>query len=370
MRTPFLWLFVAALSFPVLSRPLQAKTKHTLLVRFAVMGGCRLEQEDVVKQLKSNPSSANLAELQQTLADLNRLTSPPRFTFFTGDIVTNLITDRGQTLSFQLNAWIKIVDRAPIWKKTELACIPGNHEVLRYIGKSQEVPNPSTYPIWQGFVKNHQLARRGGNGPTQSSFPTDRLIGDQSYTTYSFTADHTHFVLVNTDSLSSVVNPKTKHLYASWVPLHWLQKDFQAAQADPDVKAIVMLGHKPLHQRALGAHHTPIVSGQKLAISKSLERLMVTTPKFRAYLTGHEHLWKAARISPRGPWQIIMGNGGTLPDKPFLTHGWFGFTLFNVYDDGDIGVVDCRRPIPKPYYGRARPAVRQAEWLMSAGPSN
>jgi hypothetical protein len=345
----------------LLSAPAIAR-EHHLLMRIAVVGGCRLQRKDVKKQARTNPSSATYNQLVQTLHDLSQLTTPPRYTFFTGDIVNNLIADQGEVLSGQLNGWIQIVRHSTLWKKSEFVCMPGNHEVLEWIGEDGEVPNPPCYPIWQGFVKGHGLARHGGNGPKGGG--ADHLVGDQSSTTYSFTDNHVHFVVVNTDSLSTAMDPQTGHPYGSWIPIHWIERDFRRAEADPDVRTILMLGHKPLHQRSLGAEHTPI----ELPLSKRLEHLMLTTPKFRAYLTGHEHLWRANRIRARGPWQLIMGNAGTKPDEPWLSHGYFGFTLFNLYSDGDVGVVDCRRPIPKPYYGPATPAVRQPEWLLSAGP--
>ena len=46
-------------------------------LEFAVMGGCRMAWDDLVKQGASNPSSANVAQLTQTLKDVARIGKVP-----------------------------------------------------------------------------------------------------------------------------------------------------------------------------------------------------------------------------------------------------------------------------------------------------
>jgi len=363
---------LALLALLILCLPLaqpirQAPPDQEIEVSFAVIGGSRLGAEDVVRQRLSNPSSANLLEVHQTFEDIVKLPVIPRFTFMTGDMVNNLAVDHGETLRYQLEAWEQVVKDSVLWDRSELIPMAGNHEVLKVIGPNREVPNPACYPIWERFVRDHGMARHGGNGPTDRPPNLDHLVGEQRYSTYSFDYKSVHFLVVSTDSLSNVINPHARHPYSGWIPVHWITRDLAAAQANTAIHSIFMLGHKPLREPFLGEEHTPIANARKHQLSMRLESLMLATPKFRAYLTGHEHLWEAAQIDPGGPWQFIIGNGGTVLNHSFVRLGGYdGFTVVNVYKDERVGLVNYRRPVPKPRYceGTTTAALPQPEMIL------
>lgn len=323
-----------------------------VILRFAVMGGCRMNTKDWLQQGSSNPSSANVPQLRQTLADLAALPDVPSPFFLTGDIVDNLADDDGRTLRAQLDAWRALVTASPLWGRTDLIAMPGNHEMLLMPGAKPEVPNPATARIWEAFTRERGINAPAGNGPLADSATgrADLLAADQSRTTFSFTRAGLHFLCVNTDTPTVARDPATGKPFAGWIPLHWIQADLAAAQADPAVRAIFLLGHKPLGDPEASEEQSPIVNSAPYKLSDGLRAALLATPKVRAYLTGHEHLWQAERLAgPTSPWQIIIGNGGSKLSKHWFREGhhYFGFTVVTVRASGAVTVASYRRDCPE-----------------------
>lgn len=327
---------------------------------FAFVGCNRLDKADW--DAVGNPSSANLPQLDQTFADLAATSPLPKLFFMTGDLVLGLSDT--PTLSAQLAAW------TPLWKSaapTTLVPLPGNHEMLvkqKVSGTTVEVSNPGADAAWTQWLSASGFGGFAGNGPTVGSDPGDALKDDQSALSYSFDQGGIHFVLLNTDTWTSTVDATTL-TKIGWVPLAWLKKDLAAAQANPSVSAIFVLGHKPLVSPKGDTAYDATVEA---SLVPALEQLFDATPKVKAYLAAHAHLWDAQKLpGTRGVYQVVAGNGGSAPAGSWA-NPFFGFTEVRVYANGSVGVVSHQRPVPTPYSSTAVvKAVAGAE-LVIAGP--
>src|SRR6476620_7623411 len=83
-------LAVVGLSHAI-KRPDDVRTEPDPIVSsFVFVGGCRVDPSDL--DPIGNPSSANIAELRQTLADVAALRPRPDYWFFIGDLVEGLGT--------------------------------------------------------------------------------------------------------------------------------------------------------------------------------------------------------------------------------------------------------------------------------------
>ena len=339
----------------------EGRTQDVVL-SFAVMGGCRMSTKDLIQQGSTNPSSANVPQLKRTLADLAGLRPVPSPFFCTGDIIDNLVPDAGQTLQSQLRAWKGLVAASPVWGHTELVVLPGNHETLMKRTVKPELPNLATYPVWSREFAGGGFNTSAGNGPLEGGL--DRLSVDQNTTTFSYDRNGVHFVCVSTDSPTSEVDPATGSPYTGWIPINWIRDDIDRAQLNPAVRQIFMLGHKPTKQPQMAEEGDAIQSN----LSEQLVQSFLSHSKFRAYLTGHEHLWDAHRLAGQGtPWEIIIGNGGSKLNKHWKQPGqhYFGFTIVNVYRDGRVGIVNYRRPCPESYFSEdTQPAKPDAEFFL------
>jgi hypothetical protein len=84
---------VAALMAPIVW------SQDTVSYSFVYLGCNRLQPSDWQTMQATNPSSANVPQLQQTLADLAGLNPLPQLFFFVGDLVLNLEPDDGTITS-------------------------------------------------------------------------------------------------------------------------------------------------------------------------------------------------------------------------------------------------------------------------------
>ncbi len=97
-------------------------------------------------------------------------------------------------------------------------------------------------------------------------------------------------------------------------------------------------------------------------------QLLDQTPKVRAYLTSHAHLWQLATLpGARGVPQIIAGNGGSPLESSWTEPSpYFGFTVVSIYASGRGGVTSYRRPAPSPYNSPdTLPAMPAAELVIA-----
>ncbi len=331
----------------------------TSTTSFAFMGCNRLQKADWV--VATNPSSANAAQLTQTFADLG--TSMPassRF-FMTGDLVLGLDADT-TVLAGQLAGWKSFYDADPNAKKTRLVPLPGNHEMLvklKTSGGKVEISNTGADAVWTSWLASSGFGALAGNGPKMQAQDPDALVDDQSKLSYSFDENGVHYVLLNTDTITSTPDSATGSTAIGWVPLAWLTSDLAAAQTNPKVKAIFVLGHKPL---VSPTGDTSVDATIAASLVTKMESLLDATTKVKGYLCAHAHLWDARKLpGNRGVYQVVAGNGGSQLETAWATPS-YGFTEVRVYQSGRVGVVSHERPVPNPYNASpAAPAVARSE---------
>jgi hypothetical protein len=320
-----------------------------LLTSIAWIGGCREDPAHWDK--KTNPSSANVAELKQTLADIASLSVTPRFFFFPGDLVLGFADQ--PTLTGQLDAWAELYQNDPSNLSWLLDLIPiaGNHEVLvkttRTDGTAVELANPVADQVWTDWIARNGYDLYGGNGPVVDDANADALQDDQSTMSYSFDEGSVHYVVLNTDTWTTTPDPETGSTQIGWIAFTWLEADLEAAQADPNVRTILVFGHKPIVSPLGKADSEDAINP---AFTSRIEKLFDQSSKVKGYFTSHAHLFDARRLpGSRGVWQIVAGNGGTALDPSWTKNPYFGFTVANVYRSGRVGIVPYGRPVPTPY---------------------
>lgn len=299
---------------------------------------------------QTNPSSANVAQLQQNFQDITNLRPIPSHLFFGGDLVLNEAADQGQTLQGQLDGWQQLyaTDPSGIAGKTTLVPMPGNHELLQ----SVEVPggfgfveflNPATTPVWLNWFTSNGYAALAGNGPTNAPPNPDLLADDESPLTYSFDVGDTHFVVLNTDSLTTTGN-------ISWIAINWATDDINRAERNSRVRHIFVLGHKPM---VVPLESSSVDNSIIQPLGSRLRAVLNHSRKARAYICAHAHQWEATQLGGRrAVWQVVAGNGGSQLTPPWQPPGgpYFGFTVFKVYRSGRVGLVSYTRPVPPVYY--------------------
>jgi hypothetical protein len=339
---------------------------------FVVMGCNRLGKGHFIP---GDLSTANIAQLKQSLRDMAALENKPQYLFFCGDIVDNGVDDQGEALRTQLEAWSKLYQELARESglKINLIPIPGNHEVLRVVnkeGKQVEEPNPATYRVWSEWLKKHRFDKQAGNGPRPRGNNPDLLAADNHDQTYSFQdGKGNHFIVINTDTLNNAEVPPR-----GWVPANWIIEDLRRAEANPSVRNIFAFGHKPVRLVGFPPNSdggVTIFNSETHPLAQKVEEAFANSKKFRSYIASHVHIWDCSKISEAPVlWQVIVGNTGSslieraggLWQPPFF----FGFTEVQIHANGDVGVVSHNRPVPKPFNSTApQPAaVPQPQILL------
>lgn len=319
--------------------PVEAKPQVT----FAFFGCNRIDAKDFKKTKKENPSSANIPQLRQNLADIAVLA--PDYAFFGGDLVVGYGDDDGKTLRKQMGAWIDLIKTMPKAPNTHYVAISGNHEKNRKVDE-EKLPNPATDAVWTQLVTNAGLIPTDAKGPRPASSKNDLLMGDQSALSFSFTRGSIHFVILDTDTRVKIKDPKTGETKIGMVPIHWLDADLTLAEKDPKVKSVVVMGHRNLIDPATAKGDAPIDPASGGPMMKSL----LNHAKVRAYICAHVH---AFDITPIGSkvYQTTFGNGGSKLEKGWKPKGgrMFGFGYFESFADGSLRVTPYLRPEPKSY---------------------
>jgi len=351
---------------------------------FLFMGCNRIQHADWKANKHDDPSSANLPQLSRSFEDIDQLRPRPPYLFFCGDLVVNLEDDDGKVLQKQLDAWTALYSASPLAGKVTLIPLPGNHEMLKKVDEDKdnddkiEVPNPATGERWVKWLYRSKFDAfaKLANGPSRDHPESDHLADDQSQLTYSFDIGDVHFVVLNTDSLTTVIDPATRAPYIGWVPYDWIAQDVRRAQASPKVSAVFLLGHKPIASPPSGQENT-ILNTTKFPLGDKLQQLFQANDKVRAYLCAHEHLWDCSRFekAPR-VWQVVAGNAGSLLNRKWVPRGgtFFGFSQINVYTSGKVGLISYQRPtppLPQKYFEATPapppPAKPQPEVLLTSG---
>ena len=298
---------------------------------FVVFGCNRVAATDTA----GNPSTANVAELNQTFADIAAITPKPQFLFFAGDFILGATSD-STVLAKQLNAWVALY-KASVFPSTgiELVAIPGNHETQA----ATKISYPAAERSWLSIMAPY--ITRGGNGPGIGG--PDNLQTDQSRLLYSFDYKDVHFVTLNTDPVGD-----------DWhVPTLWTDADIAAARARGQTH-ILVIGHKP------GYSYPTIPTdglGEDPAAQATFWNVLVAN-KVEAMFSAHNHVFYRNQPQAGKTFMVIAGNGGsqleatidpTIPN----TGSYYGYTVVTVLNGGRIYAKSYGRDVPAAGYTAA-----------------
>lgn len=302
---------------------------------FVVIGCNRIDYTDTTG---ADPSTANVAQLERTFAEVARLDPKPAYLFFTGDLVLGLTTDT-TVLERQLTAWRRLYEASPLASSgIKLVAMPGNHEALYYT-PTAEVPNRAFESVWLRVMAPYIV---GSNGPGPGG--PDHLATDQSRLTYSFDFRDSHFVIANTDTYDS----------ASTLPLNWIGGDIAAARARASVKHIFLLGHKPAYPSPLDDEHDCL---DRYPALRNQLWSMLEGSACEAMLTAHNHCYYTTRPTAGKTWQIVAGNGGSSFIKHLPTEQkFFGYSIVTVTKGGRVYLRSMGRDEPAGGYMAPCPA--------------
>jgi hypothetical protein len=279
-------------------------------------------------------STANVAELNRTFADVAAINPKPNFLFFDGDMVFGYTND-STALDRELKGWISLYQASPLPASgIELITVPGNHET----DNLTKIAYPPGERVWLRDMAAY--ITRGGNGPGAGG--ADALQTDQSRLSYSFDFKDTHFLALNSDPVG-----KDWH-----VPNAWVASDLAAARAK-GAKHIFVIAHKP-------SYPYPTVPTDGLVMDQPARDAFWTSlvnNQVEATFSAHNHVYY--RSQPTGKtWMIIAGNGGTpidaTADATLASTGtYFGYTLVTVLNNGRVFSKSYGRDVPAATYTQA-----------------
>ncbi len=279
-------------------------------------------------------STANVAELNRTFADVAAINPKPNFLFFDGDMVFGYTND-STALDRELKGWISLYQASPLPASgIELITVPGNHET----DNLAKIAYPPGERVWLRDMAAY--ITRGGNGPGAGG--ADALQTDQSRLSYSFDFKDTHFLALNSDPVG-----KDWH-----VPNAWVASDLAAARAK-GAKHIFVIAHKP-------SYPYPTVPTDGLVMDQPARDAFWTSlvnNQVEATFSAHNHVYY--RSQPTGKtWMIIAGNGGTpidaTADATLASTGtYFGYTLVTVLNNGRVFSKSYGRDVPAATYTQA-----------------
>ena len=295
---------------------------------FVAFGCNRVNPTDTT----GDPSTANVAELQRTLADIAQLDPKPRYLFFIGDEVLGYTADTVR-LASELQAWRTLYEASPLPAAgVQLVAIPGNHET-QTDKKVAAAANERTFlRVMAPYIAH------GGNGPTAGG--PDGFTTDQSKLSYSFTDGTTHFIVMNTD-------PTGLDAHA---PTRWAQADIAAARA-AGATHIFVFGHKP-------AYPYPTEPTDGLSINAAARDSFWTVlgqGGVDAMIAAHNHVYYRSQPTAAPTLQIIAGNGGSKLDSgldPSMapTGEYYGFTQVAISNSGMVTYRSYGRDVPTAGY--------------------
>jgi hypothetical protein len=294
---------------------------------FVVIGCNRLAAPETLGVV----STANVAQLNRTFADIAAMSPKPNFFFMDGDLVFGYTNDT-TALDRELKGWLALYQASPLATSgIELVPIPGNHETQNLA----KVATASAERTWLRAMGTY--ITRGGNGPAAGG--PDGYTTDQSRLSYSFDYKDAHFVTINTDGFG-----KDWH-----APGQWVASDLAAAKARGQKHAFV-IGHKP-------AYPYPTVPTDGLvqdAPARDLFWNALATNQVEASFSAHNHEYY--RSQPTGKtWMVIAGNGGTGLDAGLDmsikgTGNWYGYSVVTVLNDGRVFLKSYGRDVPTAGY--------------------
>lgn len=327
---------------------------NNVIFSFVFMGDNQIGEAGWIATHDTNPSSANIPQLRQNIIDSIALNPKPAFVVMAGDIVMNFAPDAGLILTGQLTAWNQVFASIPGSGDINFLPIIGNHESNTYsIPLNAQYPVSTFATIFTDWVTSSGYDRYAGNGPKPEGENPDKLVNDESKLTFSFNYSNTHFIVINTDTQTTEINPATNKSYTCWIPIHWVVNDIQNAQANPNISTIIVLTHRPINSPT-GASDE-IINTPQYPFGNMLLTAIQESPKTRALLCSHLHAYMYERLAAgNNQWEFISGNAGTTPLQSsslcWSGEPWpcFGFLHVKVYSNGSIGITNYRRPVPPP----------------------
>ena len=320
------------------------------VMSFTVMGDSGLGPPEFLQF----PSSTNIPQLTRNVEDLASLDPKPAVSFMMGDLVMNFAGDQGQNLAGQLEAWQTVFGAIPGVGSLNFVPYLGNHESCEFnVPTSSQWPNPYSFPTWDAWAARNRYDRYAGNGPSPAGENLDLLVQDERNRSYSFTLGNVRFLVVNTDTLATPLDPATQKPYFGWIPLHWIESELAKAENDRTIEHVFVMGHRNLVSPSwtAGENELPVLDTPAWPLASSLSKAMKASSKVRAYMCGHIHCQDLARLeNGTGTWQVITGSTGSPLDPDWKPAGgtYFGFRVVNIYSDGKVGLVDYTRPTPPP----------------------
>ncbi|MEQ1823964.1 MAG: metallophosphoesterase [Fimbriimonadaceae bacterium] len=308
---------------------------------FAFFGCNRLEKDQWEKP--TNPSSANLPQLQQNFQDIAGIRPVPNALFATGDLVLGYEDDKGEGLNAQLEGWIAEFRRSPLRGKVALIPIAGNHEMNRKVDRAK-LASDFTSGVWNQWLLRNHLMPTKPNGPGRRG--ADGIVDDQSRLNFSIEHGPLHFTIINTDTRVS-----SNKIGA--VPMEWIRRDI--SEATSRGKTVFMFGHRNLTEPLTSHGDSPIDPEH----AGPLVELFKETPLAKAYVCAHVHAWDVSRIEGSEAWQIVGGNGGTPLEKDWKPASGrsFGFGVVSLHKSGQLTLT----PYQRPEEGALEPAVAAKE---------
>ena len=316
-------------SFSIRQPPASLQANRTpndsLLFSFAVAGCNRIDKQDMSP---SNPSTANVAQLNRTFQDILALKNKPKYFFFVGDMVMGYVDNDTALLRTELTAWVALYEQSGLKQAgVELVPTSGNHEVLLGHDKPADADAERIFlEIMKPYIRNN-------NGPAIGG--PDSLKTDQSQLTYSFDYRNTHFVMLSTDGVDKV----------SKIPYHWVTEDLKEAK-QKGAEHIFALGHKPAYCYP-GEDGLGLYPNERDSFWNALEKCHA-----EAMIAAHNHIYYRAQPDAYKTYQIVAGNGGS-PLSAFAASPWqknFGFVLVEVYQSGKVLLKEYARDIPADGY--------------------
>ena len=321
---------------------------------FAFSGDFQIGYSAWQQTKEENPSSTNIPQLRRNIKDIASVRNQLSFMVLLGDLVMNEVEDQGETLKIQLDAWQQVVQAVPEYGLVPLLPFTGNHETNIYWTNLQvQAPSLYTFDVWEEWLMGNGYSGFAGNGPRPTEGNPDRLARNESLLTYSFDVGNVHFVIINTDTLTTEINPDTNLPYAAWIPINWITADIEAAQQNQAINTIIVMGHRVIEWPAYADANwnAGIINTKEYPFASRLSEIMRLNSKVKAYLCSHLHSWHAWRLEDgMGVWQIIAGNGGAESDSDWNPPGgpYFGFSLMDIQKSGKIIVRSFGRPVPSP----------------------
>ncbi len=343
-----------------------------VMLSIAFTGDSQIGSSSWLETRAQNPSSANIPQLRQTLMDITNQPNRPRLFLFLGDLVVAELPDEGQAMSVQLESWQQYYRSFSHPQGIRLLPVAGNHEIdISTIHGAPEEPYTYAYDVWLDWIARYGYDHHAGNGPRPRGSNPDKLVRDESRMTFSFNLQSIHFVVINTDTLSTEIDPSTNKPYPGWIPINWVERDLADAKRNRGISAIIVIGHRFIEPPAYddSPDEKSILNDAAHPFASRLAADLRGNHKVKAYLCCHAHSWDAMRLQHgRGVWQIIAGDAGAP-----LAAGWqpdggvyYGYSLLDIYADGKMVVRGFGRALPPPpqKFYEGEPVAPQPARLM------